>query len=175
MKKLRRSPSRLVWVVATNSAAILLLLLNTIRAFNEHKMLYQAMRTATPPFGYVHEIFSDVWTLAIVGTLAAGIVAESLRSTWSLILNLGPFALCLAISCWQMIGLAKDKTPSDVSPELVVLLLVIPLAVVVAVSAAFYIVAFRHREAADVGANVGVALHSESQISDIQSPEAQPK
>jgi hypothetical protein len=143
MKQLSRSYWRLAWVLFTNGAVILLFLLGPIRAHHEQEILYQVMRTAAPPFSYIREFFSDVWRPTIVAVLLAGIVAEFLRSALSSILNVGPYALWLVISSWQAARVEMGRTPSEVSPGVIVLLMVVPLAAVVAVGLVFYITAFR--------------------------------
>jgi hypothetical protein len=111
-------------------------------------MLYQVMRTAAPPFSYIHEFFSDTWRPIIVGVLLAGIVAEFLRSALSSILNVGPYVLWLVISSWQALRVAMGGTPSEVSPGVIVALVIIPLALVVAVYLTFYVIAFRRWQTA---------------------------
>jgi len=143
MRRLSRSYWRLTWVLLTNGAVILLFLLGPIRSLHEQETLHQVMRTAAPPFSYIHEFFSDVWRPIIVAILLAGIVAELLRSALSSILNVGPYLLWFIISSWQVARVAMGRTPSEVSPGVILALMVIPLALVVAVDMMFYVVAFR--------------------------------
>jgi hypothetical protein len=63
-------------VLLTNGVVIILFLSGPIRAHHEQQLLYQVMRTAAPPFSYIHEFFSDPWRPIIVATLLVGIVAE---------------------------------------------------------------------------------------------------
>jgi hypothetical protein len=145
MNRLPRSYWRLAWVLLTNGAVTLLFLLGPIRAHHEQEMLYQVMRTAAPPFSYLREFFAEVWTPIIVFVLLAGIVAELFRSAISSILNVGPYALWFIISAWQVIRIEMGRAPSEVSPGVLLALMVVPLAVVVAIGLGFYVIAFRRR------------------------------
>jgi hypothetical protein len=107
------------------------------------------MRTAAPPFSYIHEFFSDPWRPIIVATLLVGIVAEVSGTVLSPIVNLGPYVVWLIMSLWEVVKVVGGATPSEVSPGVVIVLIVIPLAVVIAVDLTFYVIAFRRRQAED--------------------------
>jgi hypothetical protein len=146
MKRLSRNYWRLAWVLLTNSVVISLFLSGPIRAHREQELLYQVMRTAAPPFSYVHEFFSDPWRPIIVATLLIGIIAELSGTILSPIINLGPYVVWLIMFLWEAVRVASGATPSEVSPGVIMVLIVIPLAVVVAVDLMFYVIAFRRRQ-----------------------------
>jgi hypothetical protein len=147
MTRLNRNYWRLIWVLLTNGVVIFLFLSGPIRAHHEQQLLYQVMRTAAPPFSYIHEFFSDPWRPIIVATLLVGIVAEVRGTILSPIVNLGPYVVWLVMFLWEAVKVAGGATPSEVSPGVIVVLIVIPLAVVIAVDLIFYVVAFRRRQA----------------------------
>jgi hypothetical protein len=101
------------------------------------------MRTAAPPFSYVDEFFSDPWQPIIVTTLVVGIVAELYGTVFSAMVNLCPYVVWLIMFLWEAVQVARGATPSEVSPGVIMVFMVIPLAVVVAVDLMFYITAFR--------------------------------
>jgi hypothetical protein len=153
MRRLNRSYWRLAWVLLTNGVVILLFLSGPIRAHHEQQLLHQVMRTTPPPFSYIHEFFSDPWGPIIVATLLVGIAAEVRRTILSPIVNLGPYLVWLIRFLWQEVKVASGATPFEVSPGVIMVLIIIPLAVVIAVDLIFYIAAFRrrHTEAGNLG------------------------
>lgn len=89
-----------------------------------------------------------------MATLLAGIVAEAYGTILSPIVNLGPYVVWLIMFLTEAVQVARGATTSEVSLGVIMVLIVIPLAVVVAIDLIFYIVAFRRRQAegGDVGA-----------------------
>lgn len=130
MRRLNRNYWRLGWVLLANSAVVAFQLTAPIRAHHGQQLLYQALRMATPPFSYWKELFSDPWVPVLAAILLAGIVAELRRNLLSPILNLAPFTMWLVLAF-------RDPAYSKQ------LLLILPLAVVIATYLAFYIAAFR--------------------------------
>lgn len=151
MKQLRRSYWRLGWILLTNGAVILLLLSGPIRAHHDQQLLYQTIRTTSPPFSYFREFFSDRWGAILVVTLLAGIAAEFWQSILSPIVNLSPYAIWLIVAMWERAKVAGEVTPYELS--LGKIFVIIPLTVVITVNLIFYVVAFRRRpeESADLG------------------------
>jgi hypothetical protein len=81
------------------------------------------------------------WVPVVVIVLLAGIVAELRRTILSPILNLAPYVVWLIVALWERAKVAGEATPQDLFLGKV--LLIIPLAVVIAIDLAFYVVAFR--------------------------------
>jgi hypothetical protein len=92
------------------------------------------MRTAPPIFSYWKELFSDPWVPVLAVILLAGIVTEVCRNALSPIFNVAPFAFWLVLAF-------RDSFYSKQ------LLILFPLAVVIAVDLVFYALAFRRRQA----------------------------
>ena len=151
MRRLRRSYWRLGWVLLTNGALILLLLSGPIRAHHDQQLIYESMRTTPPPFSYWEELFATPWVPAIALVLLVAIVAEMSRTVFSPILNLSPYVVWLILALWERARVAGEATPQEL--YLGKVLLIIPLAVVIAIDLIFYVVAFRRRQAegGDVG------------------------
>lgn len=148
MRRLTRNYWRLAWVLLTNGALILVILSGPVRAHHKQQLLYQVMRTAAPPFSYVHEFFSDPWQPIIVATLMVGIVAELYGTVFSAIVNLCPYVVWLIMFLSEAVQVARGATPSEVSWGVIMVLIVIPLAVVVAVNVVFYSFALRRKQTA---------------------------
>ncbi|HYL64438.1 MAG TPA: hypothetical protein VE077_17630 [Candidatus Methylomirabilis sp.] len=101
------------------------------------------MRTALPPFSYVHEFFADLWGPLLVLTLLGGVLAEVRRTVLSPIINVGPYAVWFILALWEHARLAGEATPYELSLGKVLLII---LAVVIGVDLAFYALAFRPRQ-----------------------------
>jgi hypothetical protein len=144
MRRLNRNYWRLGWVLLTNGAVILLLLSGPIRAHHDQQLLYQAMRAAPPPFSYLHEFFSNPWGPVLVVTLVAGIAAELRRTILSALVNLSPYVVWLIVALWERAKVAGEATPYEL--YLGKVLLIFPLAIVVAIDLIFYAAAFRLRQ-----------------------------
>jgi hypothetical protein len=138
MRRLNKNYWRVGWVLLVNSTVVAFQLTAPIRAYHDQRLLYQAIRMAPPAFSYWKELFSDPWVPVLAAVLLTGIVAEVRRSVLSPILNLVPFALWLVLAF-------RDSFYSKQ------LLLILPLAVVIAIDSVFYIAAFRQRQIADSG------------------------
>lgn len=145
MRQLNRNYWRLGWVLLTNGVVILLFLSGPIRAHHEQQLLYQVMRTAPPPFSYVHELFADLWVPLLVLTLLGGILAEVRRTVLSPIVNLTPYVIWLIVALWERAQVAGEATPQDLFLGKV--LFIFPLTVIIAIDLIFYIAAFRRRKA----------------------------
>jgi hypothetical protein len=143
MRKLNRSYWRLGWISLTNVAVICLFLGGLVHQRHDELLLYRAMRTTPPAFSYVHEFFSDLWRPVIVITLLVGILAEVRRTVLGPILNLGLYIVWFIVFSWNAVEVATGATPSEVTPSVIMVLTVIPLAVVIGVDLFFYIPAVR--------------------------------
>jgi len=139
MNRLNRNYWRLGWILFTNTALVVLLLIAPIRARHDRELLYQAVRMAPPPFSYLHEFLDDPWGLVVVLTLLAGILAEMRRWIVSSILNLGPYVVWLLFALWARARVEENTPPYELFLGMV--LFIIPLTTVVAVNLAFYAVA----------------------------------
>ena len=150
MRRLNRNYWRLAWVVLTNGVVIFLFLSGPIRAHHEQQLLHQVMRTAPPPFSYVHEFFADPWGPLLVLTLLGGILAEVRRSVLSPIFNLGTYAVWFIVALWEQAKATGEATPYELSLGKVFLIV---LAAVIGVNLVFYALALRRRQAegGDVG------------------------
>jgi hypothetical protein len=140
MKRLKRNHWRLGWVLLTNGVVILLFLSGPIRAHHDQQLLHQVMRTAPPPFSYVHAFFADPWGPLLVLTLLGGILAEVRRTVLSPIINLGPYVLWFIVALWEQAKAAGEATPYELSLGKLFLII---LAVVIGVDLVFYVVAYR--------------------------------
>src|SRR6266481_5718738 len=130
MRRLNKNYWRLGWVLLTNGLVILLCLSGPIRTHHERQLLHQVMRTAPPPFSYVHEFFADPWGPLLVLTLLGGVLAEVRRTVLSPIINLGPYAVWFILALWERAKLAGEATPYELSLGKVFLII---LAVVIGV------------------------------------------
>lgn len=144
MRRLNTNYWRLGWVLLTNGAVILLILSGPIRAHHDQQLLYQAMRAVPPPFSYLHEFFSDPWGPTLVVTLVAGIAAELRRTILSALINLSPYVIWLIVALWERAKVAGEATPYELSLGKV--LLIFPLAIVIAINLIFYAAALKRRE-----------------------------
>jgi hypothetical protein len=145
MRKLNRNYWRFGWVLLTNSALSLLLLTGPIRTHQDRQLLYQSMHASPPAYSYWRELVATPWVPVVVIVLLAGIVAELRRTILSPILNLAPYVVWLVVALWERAKVAGEATPQDLF--LGEVLLIIPLAVVVAIDLAFYVVALRRIQA----------------------------
>jgi hypothetical protein len=145
MKQLNRSYWRLGWILLTNSALSLLLLTGPIRAHQDQQLLYESMHTSPPAYSYWRELTATPWVPVVVIVLLAGIVAELGRTILSPIVNLAPYVVWLIVALWERAKVAGEATPQDLFLGKV--LLIIPLAVVIAIDLVFYLVALRRMQA----------------------------
>lgn len=152
MKPLNRNYWRLGWVFLTNGALTLLLLTAPIRAHHDEQLLGEAMRTAPPAFSYWKELLATPWVPVVALVLLVGIAAEVRRTVLSPIVNLGPYVVWLIVALWERARVAGEATPQELFLGKV--LLIIPLVVVITIDLAFYVVAFRRRQAE--GGNLGL-------------------
>jgi hypothetical protein len=146
MRKLNKNYLRNGWVLLTNGVVIFLCLSAPIRAHREHLLLYEAMRTAPPPFSYFHELFSDPWSPTIVAILTLGIASEFFRSILSPIINLGIYAVWLMTFLWEEAKVVRGAAPSEVSPGVILVLIITPVVAVLGVNLAFYTHALRRAD-----------------------------
>jgi hypothetical protein len=154
MRRLHKNYWRLAWILFTNDAVILLFLSGPIRVHHEEQLLHQVMRTAPPPFSYVHEFFADPWGPLLVLTLLAGILAEMRRTVLSPIINIGPYVVWFIVAVWEQAKAAGETTPYELSLGKVFLII---LAVVIGVDLVFYALAVRRRQAE--GGDPGLPSH----------------
>jgi hypothetical protein len=141
MKPLNRSYWRLGWVFLTNGALSLLLLTGPIRVHHDQRILYEAMGTVPPSFSYWKELLATPWVPIVVLVLSIGTVAELRRSVLSPIFTLVPYIAWLIVALCERERVAAEASPQDLFLGKV--LLIIPLAVVIAVDVIFYVVALR--------------------------------
>lgn len=154
MKRLNRNYWRLGWVLLTNGAVILLLLIGPIRAYHDQQLLNRVMRTTPPAFSYWKELFAAPWVPLMLVVLLVGMLAEVRRTVLSPIFNLAPYAVWLIVALWE-----RAKVVDDATHELFLgkVLLIFPLAAVIAVDVIFYVAAFRRTLPED--GDVGVPSH----------------
>jgi|SRR6516225_8488649 len=145
MRQLNRSYWRLGWILLTNSALSLLLLTGPIRTHQDQQLLYESMHTSPPAYSYWRELAATPWVPVVVIVLLAGIVAELRRTILSPILNLAPYVVWLIVALWERAKVNGEATPQDLFLGKV--LLIIPLAVVIAIDLVFYLVALRRMQA----------------------------
>ncbi|MGA9937115.1 MAG: hypothetical protein WA369_17570 [Candidatus Acidiferrales bacterium] len=145
MKPLNKSYLRLGWVLLTNGVLAFLLLTGPVRVHHEQQLLYQAMRTTPPTLSYWQDLFAVPWVPILAIVLLVGIVAEARRSVLSPVVNLAPYVVWLIVALWERANVAAEAAPQELYFGKV--LLVLPLAVVIAVDLIFYLLAFSRRQA----------------------------
>jgi hypothetical protein len=133
MRRLNGNYWRLGWVLLVNSTVVALQLTAPIRAYRDQQLLHQVMQTIPPAFSYWKDLFIDPWGPVFAAILVAGVVTEVRRSILSPIFNLIPFAFWLVLAF-------RDSFYSKQ------LLVIFPLALVIAVNLTFYALAFRRRQ-----------------------------
>ena len=146
MRRLNKNYWRVGWILLANGVVILLFLSGPIRMHHEEQLLHQVMRTAPPPFSYVHEFFADPWGPLLVLTLLGGILAEMRRTVLSPIINVGLYVVWFIVALWEQAKAAGEATPYELSLGKVFLII---LAVVIGVDLVFYALAFRRRQTED--------------------------
>ena len=154
MKRLNRNYWRLGWVLLTNGAVILLLLIGSIRAYHDQQLLNRIMSTSPPAFSYWNELFAAPWVPLVLVVLLVGMLAEVRRTVLSPIFNLAPYVVWLIVAL-----LERARIVDDATHELFLgrVLLIFPLAAVIAVDVIFYVAAFRRTQPED--GDVGVPSH----------------
>jgi hypothetical protein len=91
MRKLTKNDWRLEWVLLVNGVIILLLVTSPIWEYHKETQIFQALRTAQPPFAFWGAFFKSVWPPIFTALMLVGILAEARRSILSPILNVVPF------------------------------------------------------------------------------------
>jgi len=144
MKPLNKNYWRLGWVFLTNGALSLLLLTGPVRVYYDHRILYETMGTVPPPLSYWKELLATPWVPVVVLVLLIGIVAELRRSVLSPIFTLVPYITWLIVALCERARVAAEASPQDLFLGKV--LLIIPLAVIIAVDLIFYVTAIRRTQ-----------------------------
>lgn len=154
MRRLNRNYWRLGWVLLTNGAVSLLLLIGPIRVYHDEQLLHQVMRTTAPAFSYWKELFAAPWVPLMLVVLLVGMLAEVRRTVLSPIFNLAPYVVWLIVAFWE-----RAKVVDDATHELFLgkVLLIFPLVAVIAVDVVFYVAAFRRTQPED--GDTGVSSH----------------
>ena len=111
---------------------------------SDQRMLYETMGTAPPSFSYWKELLATPWVPVVVLVLLIGIVAELRRSVLSPILTLLPYIAWLIVALFERERVAAEASPQDLFLGKV--LLIIPLAVIIAVDLIFYVAAIRRAQ-----------------------------
>jgi hypothetical protein len=102
------------------------------------------MGTVPLPFSYWKELFATPWVPILVLVLLIGIVAELRRSVLSPVFTLVPYIAWLIVALCDRARVAAEASPQDLFLGKV--LLIIPLAVIIAVDLIFYVAAIRRTQ-----------------------------